>query len=324
MANVNRHRWTFGNGEYLLKNRDELIQYHFERGLALTLRIFEYKGLPDSIPHRELEKILQLFKFAYWKKVDGKLYVFFGGLGGRLDEYYRPTLFTVANPYLEYSAQLKVDEDGVIMWNDFAHMGMYTMLRRYAELMAECDITIRFGLINARLVSVMVALDDNAKTSAELFLKDVEDGQKIGVVMGKGFEEPDGTIRVNDYRRASGQDIKDVIELQQYIKASFYNEIGLQANFNMKREAINGEEAGMNEEALKPFLDDMLSSRREGLEKINKMFGENITVDYTSSFIARKKLGDETKEENQKTEIVDEQKEEVTTEKEPEEKGESE
>ncbi len=306
-----RDVWRFSNyDKYVLKDKNYLIDYYIQLALVKTLKMFEYEGLPETIPARELERILQLCIFAYWLEKDGKLYVFYGGLGGLPNEYYQPTTFIVANPYLKFFKTVEVNEEGVLMWNDLAHMGLYPIIRRYAEFMAECDITLRFGLINHRIVSILEAINDKQKQEAELLLKDIEDGKKLGVLVGKSFESDDGSMKVNEYRKATGQDIKDIIELQQFIKASFYNEIGLQANFNMKREAINGEEAGMNEEALKPLCDDLLQCRRDALEKINKQFGTNITVKYSSSWEARKLLGDdktideEKKVEESKTEEV--------------------
>ena len=303
----NRNNWRFGNyAKFMLKDKETLIDYHVRMALIKTLTMFEYEGLPETIPARELEMILQLCSFAYWLEKDGKLYVFYGGLGGQPNEYYQPTQFIVANPYLKFFDQVEVNDKGVLMWNDLAHMGLYPLIRRYAEFMAECDITLRFGLINARIVAVLEALNDKMKEEAVLYLKDIEEGKKLGVVVGKDFENDDGSLRVNDYRKANSQDIKDVMELQQYIKASFYNEIGLQANFNMKREAINESESAMNEEALKPLCDDLLLSRREALEKVNKQYGLNITVRYSSSWEAREKLGEEQVEETEEKEVSEE------------------
>ena len=308
-----KYNW-FGNVDsMMLKDKNLLIDFHFGMALARTLTMFEYDGLPETIPYRELEKILQLNSFAYWLQKDGQLYVFFGGLGGKPNEYYQPTDFIVANPYLQFFKVVKVNEEGVLMWNDYAHMGMYLMLRRYAELMAECDITLRFGLINDRLVSILYATNDGAKTSAEAFLKDVEDGAKLGVILGDQWLDDNGDFRVNEYRKANTEDLKAIMELQQYLKASFWNDIGIQANYNMKRESINDSEAGMNEESLKPFVDEMLQCRKDALEKINKQFGTNITVKFASAWIRREKIvEDETKEETQKETPKEEKTEETT------------
>ena len=308
-----KYNW-FGNCEsMMLKDKNLLIDFHFGMALARTLTMFEYDGLPDTIPYRELEKILQLNSFAYWLKKDGDLYVFFGGLGGKPNEYYQPTDFIVANPYLKFFKTVKVNEEGVLMWNDYAHMGMYLMIRRYAELMAECDITLRFGLINDRLVSILYATNDTAKSSAENFIKDVENGEKLGVILGDQWLDDNGDFRVNEYRKANTEDLKAIMELQQYLKASFWNDIGIQANYNMKRESINDSEAGMNEESLKPFVDEMLQCRKDALEKINKQFGTNITVKFASSWIRRTKIA---KDEEQEEKPNEEQQEEKPSEEE--------
>ena len=92
------------------------------------------------------------------------------------------------------------------------------------------------------------------------------------------------------------------MELQQYLKASFWNDIGIQANYNMKRESINDSEAGMNEESLKPYIDDMLQCRKDAIEKINKQFNLNITVRFSSSWVRREKIvKDEIEEKPQET-----------------------
>ena len=76
--------------------------------------------------------------------------------------------------------------------------------------------------------------------------------------------------------------IKDLIESIQYIKGSWYNEIGINAAFNMKREAINEAEATLNEDILYPTVDLMLECRQVALEKVNKMYGTNISVELDS------------------------------------------
>ena len=316
-----RYAWFVNTDKYLLKDKNELIFIHFNYALLKTLEMFDYDGLPESIPARELERIIQTFGFAYILKAnDGKFYAFYGGLGGKPNPYYQPSEFIVANPALKFFDQVKINDDGVLIWNDYAHMGLTPLLRRYAELMAECDITLRFGLINARIVSVMEALNDTMKQSAIEFYKKIESGEEIGVCVGKSFETDDGSsLRVNDYRKANSQDLKSVMELQQYLKASFFNEIGLQANYNMKREAINDSEASMNEESLKPLCDNMLRARREQLELLNKKYGLNITVKFNSAWVMRNKLGsaelpeddEEQEEKTNKEETVIEEKEEV-------------
>lgn len=68
------------------------------------------------------------------------------------------------------------------------------------------------------------------------------------------------------------------------MKASWFNELGLNANYNMKRESINSNESQLNDDMLLPLIDDMLQCRQSFCDKINNMFGTNITVSFGSSW----------------------------------------
>ena len=52
----------------------------------------------------------------------------------------------------------------------------------------------------------------------------------------------------------------------------------------MKRESINSGESQLNNDALFPLIDDMLSNRKKAIQKVNDMFGTDITVDLSSSW----------------------------------------
>ena len=77
-------------------------------------------------------------------------------------------------------------------------------------------------------------------------------------------------------------------------------ELGIQSNYNMKRESLNSSETTMDESVLLPLIDDMLNERKIGLEKVNKMFGTNITVKLSSSW---EKIREEIKNELAKQEL---------------------
>lgn len=269
------------NNYYNFRNKDDAIWNHIAYNLNRTQSMFKWEGLPDSIPQRILELYLQVNGTCCFYEYKGTLYVFTGGLGGEPDVYYMPTIYTIANPALSISKNLKIDTECVVIPNDSMYMGLMPLLRRYATQMTETELSILITTINSRLYSLISAPDDRTKVSAEKYLKDVEDG-KFGVIADNVFL--DG-IRVQPYGQSSNTStITNLIELMQYEKASLYNEIGLNANYNMKRETIVSNEAQMNNDSLLPLVDDMLEMRKKGAEKVNSRFGTNITVDYASSW----------------------------------------
>lgn len=269
----------FGCKMYDFNDKELALRHYLVYMLNRTQKIFEYKNLPGTIPKRMLEFLLQVNGFACVTKVKDKLYAFRGGLGGEPDPYYRPTLCVVANPALKFNETLKIDEDCVILRNDSFMYGLLPLFTRYASAMVENDISFRMASINTRIQAILSAPDDATEAAAEKYLKDVADG-KLGAIQVNAFLDGITAIPMTTSIRT----FTDLIEYQQYLKASWYNEIGLNANYNMKREKLSTTESQMNNDALLPLVDDMLESRRVGLEKINAMFGTHISVEFASSW----------------------------------------
>lgn len=291
-----RDIWLFGKHYPIMKNKELLTESYIKRFFIKTCQMFEYKNLPETIPQREIELIIQFCRVAIFTKKDDKLFVFYGGLGGQPNEYYQPTQAIVSNPYLKFSDVLNLDDyikedgvDAVIVWNDSSHLGMYPIFSQYAEMLAECDLTMKYALVNKRFMNVLTANDDNTKESVKTMFQEVEDGTGYGIIVTKLFME-DSSLDKVDMGMNSSMNLKDINETKQYILGSFLNEIGLNANYNMKRESINESEADLNEDALLPMVDDMLKQRKIGVDAINKLFGTSIEVELSSSW---KKLREE-------------------------------
>lgn len=249
--------------------------------LARTQSMFDYEGLPETIPARNLEIMLQLNGNVFFTEVDGSYYVFTGGLGGEPDVYYEPTIYTVANPALKYSANLKIGDDGILIRSDSYGVGLLPMMQKYAALLVENDFTMRIADINARLAFLLSAADDRTEKSAKLFLERIVNGE-MGVISDSAFLE---SLKVNPAGNENSTRMTDLIEYQQYLKAAWFNDLGINANYNMKRESISPDEAQLNDDALLPLIDDMLEQRELALKKINEKYGLNISVKLDSSWM---------------------------------------
>jgi hypothetical protein len=86
--------------------------------------MFEYMGLPETIPYRELEKLLQNNGYAFITEVEGELYAFGGGLGGEQDVYGNPSKITINNVALNFNKTLDIKKDGVLIHNDDSLIGL--------------------------------------------------------------------------------------------------------------------------------------------------------------------------------------------------------
>lgn len=273
----NRNNWIIGKCNNILNDKDRMLQSLVFQMLNKTTKIFKYTNLPDTIKEKDIETQLQVNGFAIWHEVNGSLYTFTGGLGGRPNVYYLPTIATVANPALNYSATLKIGEECVVMQNDYYYQGLMPLFNKYGNLLVEAELSLKYAIINARVPALIQADNDATYVSAKEFFNKIIEGKEYGVISSKEFF--DGIRSQDFYKQAY---IKDLIEAIQYIKGSWYNEIGLNAAFNMKREAINEAEATLNEDILYPTLDTMLECRKTALEAVNNMYGTNISVEFDS------------------------------------------
>ena len=299
---------------YNFRDKSKCISDYVAYMLSRTQSIFKWEGLPDTIPQRILELYLQINGNCVFYEHEGSLYIFTGGLGGEPDVYYQPTVYTIANPALNISKELKIDIDCILARNDALMTGLLPLLSRCATSLVETDLSINIAAINSRIISLISATDDRTYDSATEYLKNVIAGN-VGVVSDSQFFD---SLKTSPYAQTGNSNIiTNLIELYQYQKASWYNDIGLNANYNMKRESINSGESQLNDDALLPFIDNMMACRQEICEKVNEKYGLDLSVSYDSAW-EDNELETEKELENLSSKNSDPESEELKDEVEPE------
>lgn len=280
---------------YNFADKGKCIDNHVAYMLARTQSMFEYTGLPDTLNQRIIELYLQVNGNLCITEIDETiiensrhteltpgLYAFTGGMGGEYDMYYMPTIYTVSNPYLNFSRNLKIDDDCIVIPSDSMYYGLMPMYKKYATALTENELSMNIATIVLRLQALISASDDNTKKSAEKYLNDIVSG-KLGVIAENQFL--DNSLKVTPYATTGAHTtIQNIIELEQYLRATWFNDLGLNANYNMKRESINSHESQLNDDALLPLVDNMLKCRQVGFDKVNEKYGTNIKVTLNSSW----------------------------------------
>ena len=269
-------------------DKDRYVKSHISYMLSRTNAMFHYNNLPDTIPEKMLELYLQTYGSCVITKVNEELYAFVGGLGGEPDAYYRPTLYTVSNPALNFSKNIEIGKEGVFCLNDTLIQGLMPFFEVYGNMLAENMVSMRSALINSRMTSLISAMNETSKASAELYVQRLVDGE-LSIVLDKGLEE---SISVNPLRNSNDNTLTSLIEHQQYLRASEWNTIGINSNYNMKRESITSSEVDLNNESLFPLVDEMLDCRLKFVKEVNELFGTNIEVDLSSVWKHKKQVSE--------------------------------
>ena len=282
---------TYNYFQSLTKNKDKAVNYFITNTLNKTQSMFFYNNLPVTIPQNELENLLQCNGFAFFTKVENDFYVFDGGLGGQLDMYYRPTKITVANPFLNLSKEYDIfnDKDGVLIKNDFYLNGLLPIVGKYAVLLTDTGISLNTAAVLTRLTMLISAKDNNTVESAEKFLEKILAGD-FGVIAENAFLDGLKMQQSN----VNNVKINELIELNQYYKSNLLSEIGLNSNFNMKRERLNESEILLNNDDLLPFVENMLFERQNAVKRINEKYGLNIEIELKSVWKTEKENNEKT------------------------------
>lgn len=251
---------------------------------ATAMTMFKYDGLPDNVRPEDLERMLLENGELIFTKWRDEFYIFqFTGAGkqnylGEWDSY------QVNNPYINCNAVF-TDKDAVRVRNTDNAVSLAGMLDMYSELLSESYITLNMSDVNARLSFLISAGDNATKASAELFLKQVYDG-KQGIIGSQPLLE---SLSVNPL--ADHKDFQSVIELNKFYYSDFFQKIGLTNLYNNIHDRISATETEFTATSIYPFVDNMKKNREQAIERINELFGLNVTVEFTSSWDYRLKNG---------------------------------
>lgn len=322
--------FAFFGSENANRNREGLFRSYANYMMIRILGMFEYKGLPETLNPMMMEKFMLRYGYCIITDVpknirnDGGLFTLPGGLGGELDTNLEPTKANVNSPWLQwYRTDMEIGKDCIVIRNDPLWLGLVPLISRYCSQLADAEITLRLQLVNMRTNVLYHANDDTAKEDAKRYLEKIQEGE-LGIIGGESFF--DGIdFDTKDASPKVGASVKDTLEVMQFLRAHSFIELGLNDNYNMKREAINSTETDANADTLLPLVEQMLLERKRGIERLNKLYGLSASVDFAGAWKRVKedtKLNQEAKkaqvdalEQSEKTEPEEtkqEEQEEVT------------
>ena len=305
MSNIpSRQNWCFNN--LLLENKLDITQIieNFEKRMFNILQsIIDFENLPEEIPERDFKFFLQTKGETYGVKLsNGKFLINRDASASELDEYYHPTKYILTNPYVkDLKPYYTVGKDIAVIHNDSMHMGFYNIVHQYGVMIANIYMTMLNITQIERAPYVLTTSDAKTKEFFENFIKSLKDGE-LGVMSDGKLANlmDDKAVKSIMFGVNPTGTLKELIELENYLESSLLMEIGLNSNYNMKREYVNSSENQIDILTLIPRIDDMLKSIQKGLDEFNTLFGTNIKVKLGKSWKAIKNDALSNEEENDK------------------------
>lgn len=215
-----------------------------------------------------------------------KLYACIGNRGGAPNEYYLPSRFIIANPILG-SKEVRIGEDGVVIYNTkidkyvwtgtgpiFAS-GLCDYIAQTATILADNIISINCVQVNTRVSTFFTADSESQALEGEATLKKMYAGCPYLILKSDILEK----LNVNPVNAAAAsQNITELIELNNFVISSFFQNIGIRANNNMKRERLVTDEVEAQNDYLEINVLEFLAPWQDGLDEVNKMYNTSLKV----------------------------------------------
>lgn len=262
--------------ESAIMNNSTFRQY-YNRLVELSISMFEWKNLPDSVDPRFLELTLFTDGQAVFFEDEVMGYLALqNAMGGGFDVYRIPTK---RRAYAVNGYQKQLDEnDSVIIYNNYLHTNSMLDVQMFAKRLYNLDRAIDVNA-NAQKTPILLLCDDSERLTLENMYMQY-DGNKPVIKGVKGLNPNAFTVLKTD--------APYVADKLYQLKTQIWNEaltyLGI-SNINItKKERLITDEVTRNQGGTIASRYSRLQARREACKKINEMFGLDIWCDYREDF----------------------------------------
>lgn len=287
----------------VLKYGDKILKAWSLKDVLLNYLapMFTYAELPDSIPEEFIERFHMLNgDIAVWKlddpqavKYKDELIVSCCGYADQPDAYGRGSR-VIATTLSGYAKKdLKDGESCVVIHNNSMYTSDMAIICYFTDMLTEMFTSLKTNIIYSRLKPVFKVSDDKEATAVkEAFTKIKNDSEPIQItssnVLADALAEAGAgaeTIKVLDIT-----DVKNADKLQYIVKAIddafrwFFSMIGqaIQGNGKLAQQTVDEVQGTTSMSFILP--NDRLKMRRKGWDKVNKLFGTSVTVDFSDAW----------------------------------------
>lgn len=291
---MGRKKTEFGLSAEL--NNLTYAQY-FRRLYELSISMFEWNNLPPSVDARYIEQALFEDGCAVYftDDVTGLPLCLSSVNTGTFDVYGYPVRRRAYSRYNNYQKDL-TNEDSVVIWNNYMRTNSFLDVKMFARRLYNIDRIIDVN-VNAQKTPVLVQGTEKQRLTL-LNLYKQYDGNEPFIFADKSLD-----LNVLKVLRTDAPYMGDkLFQLKTQIWNEALTYLGI-SNLNIqKKERLITDEVTRNQGGTIASRYSRLESRREAVEKINAMFGTNISVNYREDFQLVEGDADDTTEERDEDE----------------------
>lgn len=261
------------------RNNSQTYRNFYTRLLDLAVNMIEWEGLPESIDPRYVELILNCTGSAvYFNDPELGDLILRCAAAGPLNVYNIPTRRTAYGA--GYSSGILTEKDSVIIYNNYLHTSVMPVLESYALRLYEIERAVDVNVKQQKTPAIIKCSESQRLVMLNLFKK--YDGNEPFIFGDKSLNL-DGIQVIN----TNAPYISDKLQI---LKRQIWNEaltyLGISNSNTEKAERMITDEITTNLGAVQANRYTRLISRQNAADKINHMFGTNITVKYRSDLVS--------------------------------------
>ena len=250
----------------------------------LACSVFKWEGLPKGIPPMFPESWLFQNGMACMVKMAEDDYVILPVAYGsvKLNVYGLPMEWKAyavgSSPQAQEIRNRVLNEDNsVLIWNDYDRRPTYPFINYLVNKMVNVDATTDCN-INAQKTPYVFRTDSNNLLTAKAYAKAIADGEEY--VFKDNFDNV--AVEVIPTQAPFVADKLMDCYLEYHNRILSY--LGVDNLPVEKQERMLTGETEANDEALYLIREARLKKRKDACEKINKLWGLNVEVDYNDKF----------------------------------------
>lgn len=245
----------------------------------LSMSMFKWEGLPESVDIRYLEMELFLSGQALFFKDDVLGYLTLGCLAnGNFGVYGEPVNRRAYSRYNGYNSDAFTDKDSVIIWNNYMRVPSAQDVMYYAQRLWDLDNTIDIN-IRAQKTPILIQCDEKQKLSLLNVYKEYDGNSPVL------FGDRNLDIKGFGVLKTDAPFVADkVYELKNQIWNEALTYLGISNVSYQKRERLITDEVTRGQGGTVTSRYSRLAMREQACDRINKMFGLDLSVKYREDF----------------------------------------
>lgn len=259
-----------------MSDRDNRIRFWSWYLWRVVFSLFDVENMEDGMKTQFKINLLSCGRTIFFRDNDGELRCMYFTDAGEVPVYCQQIVrMRVVNPVLgEFTFNYGDDDNSCIYLTTLDRIqfarGFSDAVLVYAEDLAENDLSTNMVQFIKRLPLVFVGKTDNSYLAISNMLERVKKGDKAIAVQSP---MTDLISKLDGEYTGSVSLLSEFTEYQQYKVGQFYNMLGVNMAWNLKRQLVSAAEIATSAETARFNIADLIFDINQQLEDVNKKFG---------------------------------------------------